>query len=354
MKQKNNDLLSICMLWICTLALSNSHALELPHILSDGAVFQRGKPIRLWGSSQPGATVTALVNQKATLVVADDKGEWFLEVDPPKELRDDIIIRSSTGIEKRIKKPLLGQVWLCGGQSNMAMPLVNTDGYPTFAQSNAENELIVRLYRAPGGKFGLPEEQWLTNDTENIRNFSAICYMTGHAVAKERNEVVGLIDLSVGGTRLEAWMPSKAPRQQTFSRSERNQKGFSFDTVVAPQKPYSARGLIWYQGEWDTNHQPERYSKLLVQTMKDWRNAWNDSTLQITVIQLPQFSGAKSQKNWRTLQEQQEIAAKTLQGASIVRTSDLIFNKIHPLAKREISRRTAHQIQKDQEVFSTE
>lgn len=339
--------LFIAGLWLFTLL--SSRALTLPPVLSDGVVFQRGHPIRLWGWSTPGSTVTAELSGSSAMATTDDTGQWRIQLSARQMLSGHLLVRSSDGQSLTVRDPLLGQVWLCGGQSNMAMPLRRSDGRNQVHPITGNNTSpVIRLFRAAGGKFELPEGRWLPATVRHARAFSAICYLTGRAIGEALNEPVGLIDMSVGATRVAAWDPGASAGRtlsdQPFTRTLKNRPGYSFDTVVAPQAPFSAKGLIWYQGEGDAHREPDHYARDLVAALTAWRNQWEAPELPIALIQLPGYSLAPSPSGWKAIQRAQKTAVKQLTNAELVPAQDLTFSQLHPTEKAEISRRTARQI----------
>jgi sialate O-acetylesterase len=321
-------------------------ALALPPVLSDGVVFQRGKPVRLWGTAKPGEKVTAAWGNLTGSAAAADNGQWRIDLPAAqKDPGDTILVTGSGGEQLRIRNPLLGQVWLCGGQSNMAMQLKRTDqaniaGQPLAAPAR------VRLFRAPTPDVQrLNEGAWVDDSAAAASGFSAVCYLTGRMLATHAKDVVGLIDTSVGATGIEAWVPATGKdivtpegRQRTSNRHSMAGAGAAFEMVVKPVAPFNAKGLLWYQGEGDYRRNPGRYAELFVATMSHWRKNFDQPELPIVYMQLPQFEAAKS-KGWEEIRNQQAKAERMLPGVRMAASNGIVATEIHPTDKMEVARR---------------
>lgn len=321
-------------------------ALSLPPVLSDGAVFQRGKPIRLWGTAKPGEKVTAAWGGLAGSAVTGDNGKWRVELPAPQQSPGDtILVSSSTGEQLRIRNPLLGQVWLCGGQSNMAMPLRRTD-QATAASQPLAAPARVRLFRAPTPDMQRSNEgAWVDDSPAAASGFSAVCYLTGRMLATHAKDVVGLIDTSVGATGIEAWVPETGKaivtpegRQRHSNRHSMAGPGAAFEAVVKPIAPFNARGLLWYQGEGDYRRNPRRYAELFVATMSHWRKNFEQPDMPIVYMQLPQYDAVRS-GGWEEVRSQQAKAERMLPGMRMAASHGIVAAEIHPTDKMEVAKR---------------
>ncbi|MCC2673602.1 MAG: sialate O-acetylesterase [Ramlibacter sp.] len=329
-----------------TLPCAPALALGLPPVLSDGVVFQRGKPIRLWGTAKPGEKVTAAWGNLTGSAAAGDNGQW--RIDLPAAQQDpggSIVVTGSAGEQLRIASPLLGQVWLCGGQSNMGMQLKRTEqasmaGQPLAAPAR------VRLFRAPTPDIRrLNEGLWVDDSREAASGFSAVCYLTGRMLAEHAKDVVGLIDTSVGATGIEAWVPEAGKgivtpegRQRRSNRHSMAAPGAAFEAVVRPIAPFNAKGLLWYQGEGDYRRNPGRYAELFAATMAHWRKSFEQPDLPIVYMQLPQYDAVRS-SGWEEVRNQQAKAERMLPGLRMAASSGIVATEIHPTDKIEVARR---------------
>ena len=337
--------LAASSLW---LAATPAAALGLPPVLSDGVVFQRGKPIRLWGTANPGESVTVTWGALKKSATANAGGQWRVELPAAEQAPADTILVSGSGGEQlRIRNPLIGQVWLCGGQSNMAMQLRRTDQAGMAGQALAAPARL-RLFRAPTPDVQKSNEgAWVDDSPAAASDFSAVCYLTGRMLATQGREVVGLVDTSVGATGIEAWAPESArssiaamgtgraaPQRHAMAGS-----GAAFDAVVKPIAPLNVRGLLWYQGEGDYRRNPTRYAELFTTTMSHWRKSFEQPDLPIVYMQLPVFETVNRRAEWEEVRGQQAKAERMLPNLMMAPSDGIVATEIHPRDKAEVARR---------------
>ncbi len=186
--------------------------LRLPRLLSDGMVLQQNKEICIWGEDEPGREVTVALMGEEYVCTVNDDGEW--EVYLPKMRAGgtlEMVIRDDAGEETVIKDILVGDVWICSGQSNMELPIRRViDQYP-YERENCINKCIRTFKITEHGDFHAPLKdhlsgEWKSVDRRSILDFSA----TGYFFAKHLYQVtgvpVGFINASLGGSRIESWM----------------------------------------------------------------------------------------------------------------------------------------------------
>lgn len=324
-------------------------ALALPPVLSDGVVFQRGKPIRIWGTANPGERVTVAWGTLTRSAAVGADGQWRVELPAAEQVpADHIVVSGTAGGQLRIRQPSLGQVWLCGGQSNMAAPLRRTS-QANLAGQPLPSPARVRLFRAPTPDIArLNEGAWVDDEPRAASGFSAVCYLTGKMLANHARDLVGLIDTSVGGTGIEAWVPEPARskiaaipgagRGAVFMHSMAG-PGLAFDAVVKPITPFNASGLLWYQGEGDYRRNPTRYADVFAATMREWRKSFEQPDLPIFYMQLPVFETVDRKADWEEIRSQQAKAERMLPGLLMAPSKGITATEIHPTDKMEVARR---------------
>lgn len=336
--------LLVAATWL--LASMPALALGLPPVLSDGVVFQRGKPVRLWGTAKPGEKVTAAWGALTGSATASPSGQWRIDLPAAQQAPGDtILVTGSAGEQLSIRNPLLGQVWLCGGQSNMAMQLRRTDQANVAGQALA-SPARVRLFRAPTPDVQrLNEGAWVEDSPASASGFSAVCYLTGRMLATHAKDVVGLVDTSVGATGIEAWVPdtgkaiisAEGQSRQSNSHSMAG-GGDAFEAVVKPIAPFNVKGMLWYQGEGDYRRNPGRYAELFVGAMAHWRKNFDQPDMPIVYMQLPRFDQARS-KGWEEVRSQQAKAERMLPGMRMADSTGISATEIHPTDKMEVAKR---------------
>lgn len=322
-------------------------ALSLPALLSDGVVFQAGNPIRLWGTAAPGETVTIAWGALRGTAPANGSGRWRIDLPASdKAPGDTILVSAEAGEQLRINNAAIGQVWICGGQSNMALPLRRTDeaklaGQPLPAPAS------VRLYRAPlPGTQRATQGRWMLDSPSAASAFSAVCYLTGRMLAMHAKGPVGLIDTSVGATDIQAWLPPGSaggvPTATTTRPVPRRHSmaapGDAFEAMIRPITPFSAQGILWYQGEADAR-KPDGYASVFTSAIKLWRESFEQPDLPVIYMQLPAFDGSPFRNGWNEIRVQQARAEGMLPGVRMASSDGIIATEIHPTKKSEVARR---------------
>ncbi len=356
MTQKNTPTLSIkhAALLLCLFASMTAFAdLRMPQIFSDHMVLQREMPVPVWGWEKPGATVTVdFAGQTQTTRVADD-GRWQLALSKleANAAGRDLVVSSSTGEERRYREVLVGEVWLCSGQSNMEWPLKRArDSYTEVAGAIQPN---LRLFLMKGITWtGKPytqeqmealkngpffEATWTACVPETAKEFSAVAYYFGCELSKKLNVPIGLVCNAVGGSPAEAWTsrealasdPDLSPILEgdwfdklnyTWCRRSARQSlqpwfeavekakadstapppqpghvfapAFLYDNLLKPLAPFAFQGVIWYQGE-SNDRDGLAYAKKFSTLIKSWRQLWQRD-MPFIFVQLPNFGGLTS------------------------------------------------------------
>lgn len=179
---------------------------HLPAIISDNMVLQQQTKVRIWGNARPGERVTVTLQQKSSSTVADKQGHWETWLDHLKAGGPfDLTVKGDNLIT--IKNVLVGEVWLCSGQSNMEWPLINTvDGAETVAKAkDPELRLFTVRHDTATSPRADVEGQWVVTTPDEAAHFSAVGYFFGRELRQQLKAPVGLIHSSWGGTPAEAW-----------------------------------------------------------------------------------------------------------------------------------------------------
>lgn len=364
---KNN--LFALLLSIFSFALLTVEAsVVLPKVLSSNMVLQRDMPVSIWGFASPGASVSVKFAGQSKTSKAGENGKWMVSLDPLKasfEPRDMKIVTADS--DTVLENILVGEVWLCGGQSNMDYPM------------NRE----LRKYAAPGRGIDYSEIEWKNGGSKKIRlmqvdrvnslpectskgwvecydstlaPFSAVGYYFGKSIQEELDVPVGLISSNWGGSRIERWTPASAYENSPIFAAEAAEKpvkinnidvGLHFNSMIAPLGPYSLRGFIWYQGEANASIHDTRYVEETQLMLDSWRKVFNNPDAPLYFVQIaPHYytkRKGKLEHTPHTLAEFCELQTKCL---SIPKTgqviiTDLVDNPadIHPSYKWEVGRR---------------
>jgi sialate O-acetylesterase len=334
--------------------------LELSPLFSDGAVLQRGMPIRVFGAAEPGMQVDVTLAGQSVMALANGDGRWGVWLEPleaggPHELRANHLV---------VRDVLVGEVWICSGQSNMEWPLGwAADPEATVA---AASDGQLRLFKVPRAAADEPrrtaaegtdienqpvESGWAPCAPDAARLFSAVGYHFGSELRTALDIPVGLIQCAWGGTAAEAWTeadafsadPSLDASRLRIDLADHNRPSQLFNGMVAPLIPTAFRGVIWYQGEANAGYARD-YRDLFPAMIRSWREAWARPELPFLFVQLAAFLPRHEQPTesaWAELREAQAMTL-ALSHTGMAVTIDIgNATDIHPKNKLDVGRRLA-------------
>ncbi|MEL7118984.1 MAG: sialate O-acetylesterase [Bacteroidota bacterium] len=185
--------------------------LKLPQFFKDGMVLQRNKAVKIWGWANPKTTLKLTFNDQTHETEVDNDGQWMVSLPSMKASdKPQTISITNTDTQLDIKNVLIGDVWICSGQSNMDWS-IKSFPYAEKEQEEAKFQGI-RVFKvekdlAASPKEDLPGGKWLSAEGDNVLHFSAVAYFYGKYLHKELNVPIGLIVSAWGGTNVEAWTP---------------------------------------------------------------------------------------------------------------------------------------------------
>ena len=381
------------LVWIIVAADARADV-RLPALISDHMVLQQGMAVAIWGSADAGENITVKFRGQQVSAVAGADGRWrvFLE---PMEAGGPFEMTVSGRNAITLKNVMVGEVWICSGQSNME--------WPVSRAMNSEQEIAqaanpqVRFFTVKRAVSDRPLEDasgnWEPSSAESVKEFSAVGYFFGREIQRVLKAPVGLIDSSWGGTPAESWTSDPALRADSFldpilwqwrrtlaeyptakQRYERQLKEWEeqsarakaegrpapqrpaapqgpghswtpsglYNAMIAPLTPFPIRGAIWYQGE--SNARPYRafeYRRLFQAMIEDWRRAW-DQPFPFLFVQLANFMERKPEpedSSWAELRESQARALGLPNTAMAVAIDIGEAGDIHPKNKQEVGRR---------------
>jgi sialate O-acetylesterase len=344
-----------------------SAKVTLPALVGDNMVLQQQSNVKIWGWSGPNTSieVTASWGVKGT-TKSDKEGNWLMTITTPAASFAPYTMTVSDGEPVTIKNILIGEVWLCSGQSNMEMTFTGVWGSPVLGanQTIAESGLYpnLRLFTVEKNSATKPQKdckgKWQISSPAATRDFIAIGYFFGLQLNKILNVPVGIINTSWGGTIIEAWMDAES--QKLFTDVDLSlinnekfpvfQKPIScFNGMIAPLVNYSLRGFIWYQGESNVPRY-STYADKMVALIKFWRILWADDNMPFFYAEIAPYNYAanrldltEAQINAALLREQQARVMGMINNVGMVCTNDLVFayeqNQIHPSNKFDVAKR---------------
>ncbi|HVS98070.1 MAG TPA: sialate O-acetylesterase [Puia sp.] len=344
----------ILLLVSSVLSVMGSRAdVRLPSILSANMVLQQQSRVSLWGWCDPGekVCVTASWDGRPDSTKGDRDGRWKLVVSTPSAGGPyTITIKGWNTIV--LDNILIGEVWVCSGQSNMEM--CETWGLPDVRRDlpGCHNPNI-RFFHIPRTTSHTPQDncpgQWTACDSNTLKQFSAVAYYFGKRLNGELNVPIGLIEAAWGGTPAEVWTPAGLIEGDDSLRAAAGKQkpydgwpykpGYCYNAMIAPLTPFSIAGAIWYQGEANVPA-PGTYERLLTTMIASWRQAWA-LPLPFYYVQIaPWTYGVKDQA--AVLREQQS-RVQHVENTGMVVISDLVDDttNIHPKDKHDVGARLA-------------
>ncbi len=377
-------------------AVSARADVRLPSVLGDHMVLQQGTSTPIWGWADPGERVTVTLGTCKATATACEKGKWKVELGPMEPGGPhQVIVQGENTIT--LNDVLVGEVWVCSGQSNMQWTVSNSN--------NAEQEIAaakypkMRLFTVARKTADAPQDDcegsWTACTPETVPGFSAVAYFFGRKLHEELEVPVGLINTSWGGTPAEAWtsldaqkdVPELAPTVARWNEMVANfdadaarrnyEKAVAawkeaaakakaegkpaprkprapgnpahsphrpaslYNGMIAPVIPLAIRGAIWYQGE-SNSIRAEQYRTLFPAMITNWRDKWGQGDFPFLFVQLAPFD--YGERDPRCLPEtwEAQVLALDLPNTGMAVTTDVgNIRDIHPKNKQEVGRRLA-------------
>ena len=332
----------------------------LPKMFSDGMVMQRETNANLWGTAKASATVkiTTSWNGKTYETKAGTDGKWKTAIATP-EAGGPYSITLTDGEQTVLDNILIGELWLCSGQSNMEMPM---KGFKNQPVENAVEDILhsadkeLRLFTVKRNSRFAPVDtvsgKWSEASPASVREFSATAYHFGRELRRILGVPVGLIVTSWGGSACEAWMradwlkafpDAKIPASEDDIKSKNRTPTVLYNGMLHPLIGITMRGVIWYQGE-DNVPRYKTYADMLSTMVRGWRAEWGQGDFPFYFYQIAPYD--YSLIDWTTnsalLREQQSKAELMIpnSGMAVLMDAGLEYG-IHPRKKHLAGMRLA-------------
>ncbi len=386
------------------MALPARAEVRLPNIFSSHMVLQRDMPIQIWGSAQPNESITITLGSSAAQATANDRGEWRATL-PAMPAGGPFVLKVAGSSEVVFDDVMIGEVWLCSGQSNMEMGIgMIRDSQREIAEADH-----------PGLRLFLNKREWSATPKQNVNGawvrctpqtvadggwdgFSAAAYFFGRKLHQELGVTIGLIESSWGGTRIESWTPPRgfasvpALRNEFEAvemgdpKTERHEKllretldsierwlhearrALEEKTLVPPMPPYpnellaphdvqnatalyngaihplapfAIRGALWYQGESNLG-EGMRYAEHMKALVGGWREIWHEGEFPFYFVQIAPYNYGANPEAEPELWEAQAAAAQSIPNCGMAVINDVgDLRDIHPKNKQAVGNRLA-------------
>ena len=342
---------------------------KLPHILCDNMVLQQQTDARLWGWAKAGKAVkvTTSWNGKTVQCNADKAGKWLVKVQTPAASYTPYSITFDDGDGQVVlQNVLVGEVWVCAGQSNMEMPLKGFGQCPVENFNHhvleAQNPNGVRSVKIPSIMRMTPQEDadcaWRECTPQNVVDFSATGYFFARLVNKTLNIPVGLIEANKGGSRVESWLTKENLEKYTNEPTDTMgivnfKKEWDYHRALVwgngtfnPILNYTIKGILFYQGCSNVGDPGNQYSERLKLLVEQWRQQFGQGDIPFYFVQIAPYESGNIMGTWNALlQEQQFRASQIIPNSGIVCTNDCVYpyelTQIHPTQKQKVGERLA-------------
>lgn len=347
--------LRISIMLLCFLVTGLAKAeITLPKIFSNEMVLQRETNVLLYGWADPNEEFTIYTswNDATVVVKTGNNAKWEVTVETPKAGGPFQILFKGKTNEITLKDVLIGEVWLCSGQSNMEWSANSKIANKDVEIANA-NYPTIRLFSVAKRTSKYPQEdvsgKWVTCSPESMQDFSAVAYFFARRVQEELNIPIGLIDNAWGASSAEVWTPEsvfKAHPELVESHKKivpnkwvTVEKSSLYNGMIAPLTKFKISGALWYQGESNTAN-AENYQKLFSNMITSWRTAWQDD-FPFYYVQIAPFKYGDEFSGGIVRDQQRRTLSLTNTGMAM--TSDICtVEDIHPLNKQDVGLRLAN------------
>jgi len=385
--------LRICFLVLLSVASAKSSLAEIrvPNALSEHAVLQRERPLHIWGWAAAGTRVTATLHGQSATAETDRLGHWSLYLRPEAAGGPYEMTLSGDGAPLVVRDLLIGDVWVASGQSNMEMPL---KGFTAAAIKDSEKEIAaatnpqVRLLLVGKKSSELPlqdvSDGWTRCTPETAAKFSAIGYFFAREIAAREKVPIGVIDTSWGGTPIASWISmnslgtdlalqpafsyraSFSDQQETreallATEAREKQQALQdgkpapvvawhpaeeswrpaglYNGMIAPLRPLTVKGFLWYQGESDADMpRAATYGTFLRGLIRDWRTRFGQGDLPFLFVQISSYGSPQA---FSTVRDHERRALDVAQTGMAVSLDVGLKGNIHPPDKQTVAARLA-------------
>jgi sialate O-acetylesterase len=344
-----------------------SAAVTVPQVIGNNMVLQRDKPVSIWGEAAPLEKVSVQFKGQSLQTTADASGHWLVVLSPMKASATPATMEVSGTNKIVLHNILVGEVWLCSGQSNMEYTMRKNSkvastslpaGYqhsPVDAIQYAHNDEI-RIFlglRKSLEKSHPEHEGWSVAEDSALRSFSAAAYFFARKINKELKVPVGMIANAIPGSAIEPWLAGQITAIEPSSDQlyfDYSNPGKFYPSLVQPLAPFTLRGFLWYQGE--TNcfmNDSLQYAYKMQALIHQWRTLWGDRLLPFYYVQIAPFYYSKNKGDYAldtfSLPKFWEAQSLCLQipNTGMAVTTDLPdnLNNIHPPGKWAVGDRLA-------------
>ncbi|MSR66590.1 MAG: sialate O-acetylesterase [Pedosphaera sp.] len=333
---------------------------KLPAIFGDHMVLQRDQKVPVWGWADDGEKVTVeFAGQKVSATAKG--GKWSLALTALKASSKGAAFTVTGNNKVEFTNVVVGEVWLCGGQSNMEWYVASSkDKAKEIAEGNHPLIRHIKVPHVTSTKLqdDVKAGPWQAATSQTVGNFTAVGYFFALQIQKDLDVPIGLIGSNWGGTRIEPWTPpvgfqsvpalkkdyadklSQFPQTNAQGVANNGSPLAMYNAMIHPLVPYAIRGALWYQGE-SNNGEGMLYYEKKKALINGWRSVWNQGDFPFLFVQLAPFSYGGDPTRLAQIWEAQTATLQIKNTGMAVITDISTIKDIHPPNKQEVGRRLA-------------
>jgi len=345
----------ICCLLIASICVRAE--VSLNSLFSDHMIVQKGAAVPVWGTAGEGEKVTVRFNGQTVSTVAM-KGKWMIRLLPMDYQLTPLTMKVSGINTIIINDILVGEIWLCSGQSNMERQLGPCPPQPLITdwekERDAANFPLIREYYVPlkysDSKTADAQSSWTVCSPKTVPDFSAIGYLFARNLFLQLKVPVGILFSAFGGTPAEDWISETALKNNSklkelvagydkpttaWKPTGKTMNGL-YNGMIYPLLPYALKGVVWYQGE-SNNDRPALYKTILTTLITNWRKDFHQGDIPFLIVQI-----APNKDMCPELRESQFMVSQKVTNTALIVTTDCgDAENIHPSHKQPVGERLA-------------
>lgn len=343
-----------------------SAEMKLPSVLTSNMVLQRDKPVAIWGWADPGEKVTVTFSGQTKTATASEKGTWRVTLDPlaaePEQTGQKLVVEGAANTHT-LENVLVGEVWLCSGQSNMEWTVGQSANAAAEISAAAYPQIRhIKIAHTPAAEplDNARTDGWRVCSPQSAGGFTGVGYYFARKLHKELKVPVGLIGSNWGGTRIEPWIPPDgfhavealkdiADNLDQFPKGSGNRVQHQsalalYNGMIHPLVPFAIRGALWYQGESNMG-EGMLYHEKMKALISGWRKVWGqdgkEDSFPFYFVQLAPFRGYGGGALPALWEAQTATLAIPNTGMSVITDITGNVGDIHPRNKQDVGLRLA-------------
>lgn len=350
------------MVILFAVCLNANGAVRLPALIGNNMVLQQNAEIKVWGWADAGEKVSVSTGWLSSPVsaVTSAEGNWQLTLKTPAAGGPYTMVVAGRDYSISIENVMIGEVWVCSGQSNMDFTIRGLGGWQNYKPDVREeitrgDYSAVRMFTVQKDTSAFPKPDckgnWLKADTNTVNDFSATAWFYGAYLHKQLGVPVGLIATAWGGTPAEVWTPVESIKAEPNLGYYLNHwngapwwpgtPGVLYNAMIYPLLNYSIKGAIWYQGE-SNKMDAKLYPELINTMVSSWRKAWGVGEFPFYYVQIAPYSYNEPFSG--ALLREAQVRCLSVPNTGMAVTMDLVDNidDIHPKNKLDVGKRLAY------------